>query len=46
MVWLNEPASMDRAKEQTSDSRDWTSALAGAFGLLLLVIFSATWLSS
>ena len=46
MVWLNEPASMDRAEEQTSHSRDWTSALAGAFGLLLLVIFSATWLSS
>ena len=46
MVWLNEPASVDHGKRATPQSRDWTSALAGAFGLLLLVIFSATWLSS
>ena len=45
MVWLNEPASMD-GKKSAPHSRDWTSALAGAFAILLLVIVSATWLSS
>ena len=46
MVWLNEPASLDSEKKKTSHSRGWARALAGAFGLLLIVIFSATWLSN
>lgn len=46
MIWLNEPIVVNPDKEKTHHSHEWTSALAGAFALLLLVIFSATWLSN
>ena len=42
MVWLNEPAVLDHEKDRDQHSRHWGRALAGAFALLLVVIFSAT----
>jgi len=45
MVWLNEPAVLDDEKDKNQHSRHWGRALAGAFALLLVVIFSATILS-
>ena len=46
MIWLNEPAPERQAQEKNPHSREWPGALAGAFTLLLIVIFSATWLSN
>jgi hypothetical protein len=46
MVWLNEPAVLDRKKGKHQQSRHWVRALAGAFALVLVVIFSATFLSN
>jgi hypothetical protein len=46
MVWLNEPAVLDHDKDKNQHSRHWGRALAGAFALLLVVIFSATMLSN
>ena len=45
MVWLNERAVLDHARDQDQHSRHWGRALAGAFALVLIVIFSATLLS-
>jgi hypothetical protein len=45
MVWLNEPAVLDHEKDKNQRSRHWGRALAGAFALVLVVIFSATILS-
>lgn len=46
MVWLDEPArsSQGITKEQTG--RNWRRALAGAFALVLAVVFSVTLLSN
>ena len=45
MVWLNEPAaSKHETKEQPK--RNWGRALAGAFALVLAVVFSVTLLSN
>ena len=49
MIWLNEPAptiGLANQTERARHSREWPSALAGAFALLLIVIFSATWLTN
>jgi hypothetical protein len=46
MVWLNEPAPLDQAKEKNQHSRHLGRSLAGAFALLLFVVFSAALLSS
>jgi hypothetical protein len=46
MVWLNEPAALDHKTENTQHSRHWGRALAGAFALVLVVVFSATLLSN
>ena len=46
MVWLNEPAVLDHEKHNNQHSRHWGRALAGAFALLLAVIFSAAVLSN
>ena len=46
MVWLNEPAGLDHETENNQHSRPWIRALAGAFALVLVVIFSATFLSN
>jgi hypothetical protein len=45
MVWLNEPAS-DQETGKNKHSRHWVHVLAGAFALVLVVIFSATLLSN
>ena len=45
MIWLNEPASSDREPESDQHSHNWIGALAGAFALVLVVVFSAALLS-
>ena len=45
MVWLNTP-SRDGQTETDQHPRHWGRALAGAFALVLVVVFSAAWLSS
>ena len=45
MVWLNEPA-LDHETENDPQPRHWGRALAGAFALVLVVVFSATLLSN
>lgn len=44
MTWLNEPKSCGRA-EKDEHVRQWGRALAGAFALLLVVVFSAAYFS-
>lgn len=44
MIWLNEQTSSDETKARHSHS--WIGALAGAFALLLVVVFSAALLSN
>jgi len=46
MVWLNEPAALDHGTEKNQPSRHWRRALAAAFALGLVVVFSATLLSN
>ena len=46
MIWLNEPAALDQETGKNQLSRHWGRALAGAFALLLVVVFSATLLSN
>ena len=45
MTWLNEPTSFGRAGEKDQHTRQWGRALAGAFALLLVVVFSAAYFS-
>lgn len=45
MVWLNKPAPAEE-KELDQHQRHWGRALAGAFALVLVVVFSAAFLSS
>ena len=45
MVWLNEEAVFGHESEKNQHSFHWGRAIAGAFALLLVVIFSATLLS-
>ena len=45
MVWLNEPISNDRETGSSEDSHNWIGAVAGAFALVLVVVFSAALLS-
>jgi hypothetical protein len=44
MVWLNTPAPSDEDGEKNRHSRNWVPALAGAFALVLVVVFSAAFL--
>lgn len=44
MVWLSDPAPARRS-QQDHDARSWRRALAGAFALVLVVVFSAALLS-
>jgi hypothetical protein len=44
LVWLNDRSLNERTKS-TQKSRPWIPALAGAFALLLVVVFSAALLS-
>jgi hypothetical protein len=46
MVWLNEQAALDQEAEKSTHSRHWRRALAAAFALVLVVIFSATLLAN
>ena len=46
MAWLNERAALDQVTEKTQHARHWRRALAAAFALVLLVVFSATLLSN
>lgn len=46
MVWLNDPLPMDQQTDGNHDARPWRRALAGAFALMMLVVFSAAVLSN
>ncbi len=46
MVWLNDPPSSDRGSGEDHGARRWGRALAGAFALVLVVVFSAALLSN
>jgi len=46
MVWLNDPPPADGQADAGQDARRWGRALAGAFALVLVVVFSAALLSS
>ena len=46
MVWLNEPATLSRGTNKEQPGRNWRRALAGAFALVLAVVFSVTLLSN
>ena len=45
LVWLNEKTEPGEKTKGVRKSRPWVAALAGAFALLLVVVFSATLLS-
>lgn len=45
MVWLNTPAPSPEDKDFNQHQRHWGRALAGAFALVLVVVFSAALLS-
>lgn len=44
LVWLNDQTD-DENSEGVQKSRPWIAALAGAFALVLVVVFSAAFLS-
>ena len=46
MVWLNDPPPANDGDKAGQDARRWGRALAGAFALVLVVVFSAALLSS
>ena len=46
MVWLHSPGSLDQQTKTDQHPRHWGRALAGAFALVLVVVFSAALLSS
>ena len=46
MAWLNEPAELDHETEKHQPARHWRRALAGAFAIVLAVVFSVTLLSN
>jgi hypothetical protein len=46
MVWLNEPATLSQGMTKEDPSRNWRRALAGAFALVLAVVFSVTLMSN
>jgi len=46
LVWLDESISFGEKTDGTRKSRPWIAALAGAFALVLVVVFSAALLSN
>ena len=46
MAWLKEQAALGHERDKNGPSRHWGRALAGAFALVLVVIFSATFLTN
>ena len=45
MAWLHSPIGLDHETKTDHDARHWGRALAGAFALVLVVVFSAALLS-
>ncbi len=45
MVWLNSPITLDHETKSDEHPRHWVRALAGAFAVVLVVVFSAALLS-
>jgi len=43
MVWLHDPTPSEHAGEEDQNRRQWGRALAGAFALVLVVVFSAAY---
>ena len=46
MIWLNEPAELDHGVTNEQPGRNWRRALAGAFAIVLAVVFSVTLLAN
>jgi hypothetical protein len=46
MVWLNDPLPGDQETKNNHHARTWGRALAGAFALVMVVVFSAALLSN
>ena len=46
VVWLKDPAPLNGETESEQSARPWVRAVAGAFALVLVVAFSAAFLSS
>jgi hypothetical protein len=46
MIWLDDRTPIDKSGESNESTLRWGGALAGAFALLVLVVFSAAWLSN
>ena len=46
MVWLNDPPPSDQQPDDNQHARRWGRALAGAFALVLVVVFSAALVSN
>ena len=46
MVWLNEPGELGHGITEEQPGRSWRRALAGAFAVVLAVVFSVTLLSN
>lgn len=46
VVWLKDPAPLNSETESDQTTRRWLRAVAGAFALVLVVAFSAAFLSS
>jgi len=46
MIWLDDRAPIYKSGEGKESTLRWGRALAGAFALLVLVVFSAAWLSN
>ena len=46
VVWLKDPVQLNGETENDQNTRPWLRAVAGAFALVLVVAFSAAFLSS
>ena len=46
VVWLKDPSPSNGEAENDQNTRPWLRALAGAFALVIVVAFSAAFLSS
>jgi hypothetical protein len=45
MAWLHSPMPLDQQTKTDQHARQYAGALAGAFALVLVVVFSAAWLA-
>jgi len=46
VIWLRDQAPFDQQMDEQTSTRPWLRAIAGAFALVLVVIFSAAIVSS